>query len=74
VDSAKYNCEALQILIPMLDGPIETLDAEVLAAICLLRLCEEMQGMPPTPVPRMTCRGFLLREEVCTVIPMLTAY
>lgn len=42
--SGTYYGSALQILIPILDGPIESLDENVLAAIVLLRLYEEMSG------------------------------
>lgn len=43
--SDAYYSRALQILIPVLDDPIELLDENVLAAIVLLRLHEEMSGM-----------------------------
>lgn len=44
VNPAKYNSRALNYLIPLLDEPLEALDENVLAAICLLRLVEEMEG------------------------------
>ncbi|KAI9897385.1 hypothetical protein N3K66_007241 [Trichothecium roseum] len=43
--SDAYYSRALQILIPVLDDPIELLDENVLAAIVLLRLHEEMSDM-----------------------------
>lgn len=39
-----YYSHALQILIPVLGGPIEALNEEVLAAIVILRQYEEMTG------------------------------
>ncbi|KAF2452414.1 hypothetical protein BDY21DRAFT_173906 [Lineolata rhizophorae] len=39
---ARYYSSALQILIPILDGPINALNEDILAAIVLLRLYEEM--------------------------------
>lgn len=42
--AADYYSHAVQMLIPILDGPIEALDENVLAAIVLLRLYEERTG------------------------------
>ncbi|KAJ3579577.1 hypothetical protein NPX13_g987 [Xylaria arbuscula] len=39
--SVAYHGEAVDILIPILDGPVESLDENVLAAIILLRAFEE---------------------------------
>lgn len=41
---AAYHNQAVDILIPILDGPIESLDENVLAAIVLLRAFEEGTG------------------------------
>ncbi|KAH6663316.1 hypothetical protein F5X68DRAFT_251533 [Plectosphaerella plurivora] len=41
LESDKYSSQALQLLIPILDRPVELLDETVLAAIVLLRLYEE---------------------------------
>lgn len=43
--SATYYSKALRILIPILDGPIEELDENILAAIVVLRAFEELSGM-----------------------------
>ncbi|KAI9146737.1 NADPH--cytochrome P450 reductase [Paramyrothecium foliicola] len=43
--SEAYCAQALQILIPVLDGPIESLDENILAGIVLLRLYEEMSDV-----------------------------
>jgi hypothetical protein len=44
INPAMYNSRALNLLIPLLDEPMETLSEDVLASICLLRLVEEMEG------------------------------
>jgi hypothetical protein len=43
--SATYYSHALRMLIPILDGPVEALDENILAAIVLLRSYEEFSGM-----------------------------
>jgi hypothetical protein len=42
--SDKYSSQALRLLIPILDRPVELLDDTVLAAVVLLRLYEETIG------------------------------
>ncbi len=42
--AAVYHNQAVDILIPILSGPIESLDENVLAAIVLLRAFEEGTG------------------------------
>lgn len=39
-----YYSQALQILIPILNAPVEALNENVLAGIILLRLYEEISG------------------------------
>ncbi|KAF2147022.1 uncharacterized protein K452DRAFT_314269 [Aplosporella prunicola CBS 121167] len=41
VDSPRYLTQCLEILIPVLDDPLESLDENLLAAIVILRLYEE---------------------------------
>lgn len=43
--SATYYGQALRILIPILSGPVDALDENILAAIVLLRSYEEFSGM-----------------------------
>lgn len=42
--SAEYMSECLQMMIPVLDDPLGALDENLLAAIVILRLYEEMDG------------------------------
>ena len=44
VDSPRYLTQCLEILIPVLDDPLESLDENLLAAIVILRLYEEADG------------------------------
>lgn len=55
--SSTYYSHALQILIPVLNGPIETLDENVLAGIVLLRLYEEISGNSKVNVCAISSKG-----------------
>lgn len=44
IKSAEYMSECLRIMIPVLDDPLGALDENLLAAIVILRLYEEMDG------------------------------
>lgn len=43
-ESAKYHNKCLQILIPVLDNPIDVLDENLFVAIIILRQYEEYDG------------------------------
>ena len=45
-EALQYHNECVQLLIPILSGPSEKVTEDVLAAISILRQCEEMDGKP----------------------------